>query len=132
MFSPDPYNTDLELRGDGQLIDGTNVDVLYGDEAHGPLPPPAHRFIADRWFNVTRALAWGSPNVLLEFGRFICRHWNRDDRPAGRLLLAKFRLSRVERAISAERLALGPAQATVVWDQLCVDPPAPAGSSATR
>ena len=130
MFSPDPYDTDLELRGDGQLVDRTNVDVLYGDEAHGPLPPSTHRFLADRWFNVTRTLAWGSPNVLLEFGRFICRHWNRDDRPAGRPLLAKFRLSRVERAISPKRLALGKPQATVVWDQTCVDPPATPGSPA--
>jgi hypothetical protein len=121
MFSPDPFDTDLDLQGDGKLVDGTDVDVLRGDETHGPLPPSVHGFFSTRWPNVTGELASGDPTVLLEFGRFLCGHWNRSDRPAGRALLARFRLSLIGRKVSAQSPKLGPPRTAVLWDHVCLD-----------
>lgn len=132
MFSPEPFDTDIDLQGDGKLIDGTDVDVLRGDEARGPLPPSMHGFLSTRWPNVTGALASGDPTILLQFGRFLCFHWNRADRPADRPLLAKFRLLRIGRAVSAKSPKLGPPQTFVLWDHICLDSsatPAPRASA---
>lgn len=124
MFAPNPCMADVELVGNGKLVDGTKVDVLHGDKPAGPLPPSMHEFLASRWTDATNAIRIGEPPQLLqEFGSFLCRHWNRDDRPSGRPLLATFQLSRVERNLHSRDAGMDVPNAIVLWTHVCIDPP---------
>ncbi len=122
MFAPNPCLADVELVADGKLADGTKVDVLHGDEPAGPLPPAMHQFLASRWTDATNAIRVGEPPQLLqEFGSFLCRNWNREDRPLGRPLLATFQLSRVERALHPRDTGMDGPNAVVLWYHACLD-----------
>lgn len=120
MFAPDPFAIDFELRGEGKLLDGTSVDVLRGDEPPGPLPPAKHTFPSSTWAYVTEAVSFADATLLLEFGKYLCRQWNRDDRPRGRPLLATFQLSRVDRAVLPNGNRLGAPHSVVLWQHVCL------------
>ncbi len=121
MFAPGPGFADSELLGDGKLVDGTVVDVLRGDTPPGPMPPSLHDFFASRWTDASNYIRFGDPSLTPEFARFLCRSWNREDRPLGRTLLATFRLSRVERAIQPGA-GLGAPDVVAFWYQACLAP----------
>lgn len=121
MFAPNPSFADVELMGDGKLLDGTPVDVLRGDTPAGPLPPSKHKFFASRWTDASNYIRFADPPLIEEFAHFLCRHWNRDDRPSRRPLLATLRLSRVERAIHEKDTGLDAPQVFVLWYQACFD-----------
>ncbi|HXN34132.1 MAG TPA: HTTM domain-containing protein [Polyangiaceae bacterium] len=119
MFAPDPQWVDTELLGDGKLLDGTAVDVLRGDEPPGPLPPSKHGFLASRWSSVTEQVSQGDPTLLTEFANFLCREWNRPDRPRGRPVLATFNLLRIDRPVPRQGFDLGPPNKVHLWQQFC-------------
>ncbi len=98
MFSPNPMDTDIYLMGRGELTDGTQVDVLRGDEHGGPLPPIYPGFFFNRWTKFVNNLAYAGEPWLLEFGRYICRHWNFNP-PVGRPALKTFKIYREQRRV---------------------------------
>ncbi|MHB8420116.1 MAG: DCC1-like thiol-disulfide oxidoreductase family protein [Myxococcales bacterium] len=117
MFSPNPMDTDIWLRGAGQLQDGTAVDVLRGLHG-GPLPPATPNFIFSRWTKWINNIAYASQPNLLEFGRFICRRWN-DGRPPDRAALQTFKIYREQRATPAPGQPEPPWGEQMIWDHHC-------------
>ncbi len=117
MFSPNPMDTDIWLKGVGTLKDGTTVDVLHGLDG-GPLPPPTPRFVFNRWTKFINNLAYTQQAQLIEFGRFLCREWN-NDRPPGRSELNTFKIYREQRRTPAPHAKPVPWGEQVVWDHHC-------------
>ncbi|HUB08600.1 MAG TPA: DCC1-like thiol-disulfide oxidoreductase family protein [Myxococcales bacterium] len=116
MFSPNPMDTDIWLRGVGQLQDGTTVDVLRGLDG-GPLPPASPHFMFSRWTKWINNIAYTSEPNLLEFGRFLCRRWNNDR--SGRPALSTFKIYREQRATPPPGQAPPPWGEQVIWDHHC-------------
>ncbi|MHB1843852.1 MAG: hypothetical protein ACYCWW_03325, partial [Deltaproteobacteria bacterium] len=117
MFSPNPMDTDIWLRGVGQLSDGTTVDVLHGIDG-GPLPPPDHGFIFTRWTKFINNLAYTEQPTLLEFGKYLCRTWNGAP-PPGRSPLKSFKIYREQRRIPGPHETPVPWGEAMIWDHHC-------------
>ncbi len=117
MFSPNPMDTDIWLKGVGQLSDGTTVDVLHGLDG-GPLPPPIPHFMFSRWTKWINNIAYTEQPTLLEFGRFLCREWN-GDRPGWRPALKNFKIYREQRRTPAPATAPVPWGEDMLWDHHC-------------
>ncbi len=117
MFSPNPMDTDLWLKGVGELTDGTSVDVVHGLNG-GPLPPAIPSFFFSRWTKFINNLAYAEQPTLLEFGRFICREWN-NDRPKWRAQLKTFKIYREQRRTSAPDVPPVPWGEEMIWDHHC-------------
>jgi len=77
---PRPMNTDFWLKGAGELADGTEVDVLRGNDG-GPLPSILPHFYFSRWTKFLSTIAYADQANLLQFGRFICRDWGNHPPP---------------------------------------------------
>jgi len=118
MFSPNPMDTDIYLMGRGELTDGTQVDVLRGDEHGGPLPPIYPGFFFNRWTKFVNNLAYAGEPWLLEFGRFICRHWNFNP-PTGRPALKTFKIYREQRRVPDMGKEPEPWGEQLLWDHHC-------------
>ena len=125
MFSPNPMDTDIYLMGRGQLTDGTEVDVLRGDEHGGPLPPIYPELFFSRWTKFVNNLAYAGQPWLLEFGRYLCRHWNYNP-PPGRLPLSTFKIFREQRRIPDLGKEPVPWGEEMLWEHHCFDTPAAA------
>jgi predicted DCC family thiol-disulfide oxidoreductase YuxK len=117
MFSPNPMDTDIWLRGEGQLTDGETVDVLHGLDG-GPLPPPIPHFMFSRWTKWINNIAYTQQPTLLEFGRFICREWN-NSRPSWRPALKTFKIYREQRRTPAPNTKPVPWGEDMIWDHHC-------------
>jgi hypothetical protein len=118
MFSPNPSDTDIYLEGQGELMDGTKVDVLRGDGHGGPLPPIYPGVFFNRWTKFIHNLAYANQPWLLEFGRFICRDWN-NDAPAGRAQLKTFKVFRKQRRVADVGKPPGDWGEQLIWDHKC-------------
>jgi predicted DCC family thiol-disulfide oxidoreductase YuxK len=117
MFSPNPMDTDIWLKGTGELTDGTTVDVLHGING-GPLPPITPSFMFSRWTKFINNLAYTQQPTLLEFGRFICRDWN-NDRPQWRAQLKAFKIYREQRRTPDPHTEPVPWGEEMIWDHHC-------------
>ena len=117
MFSPNPMDTDIWLRGAGQLSDGTNVDVLRGNHG-GPLPPVMPGMIFTRWTKFINNLAYTQQPTLIEFGRYLCREWNSAP-PVGRAPLKTFKIYREQRRIPGPNEKPVPWGEEMIWDHHC-------------
>jgi len=118
MFSPNPADTDIYLMGRGELADGTPIDVLRGDSHHGPMPPIMPGFLFDRWLKYVHNIAYADNAWLLEFGRFLCRHWNTDP-PKGRALLKTFKIFREQRHVAPAGKPPEKWTEQMIWDHKC-------------
>jgi len=89
MFAPNPAKVDGWLVVRGELADGTIVDAY-----RGRLEPPSFRrpryvsqvFGDYRWRKYFSRLWFGNSRQLLNYGRYICRSWNRRAAPSKRLM----------------------------------------------
>jgi predicted DCC family thiol-disulfide oxidoreductase YuxK len=129
MFSPNPMDTDIYLMGRGTLTDGKEVDVLRGDEHGGPLPPIYPEFFFSRWTKYVNNLAYAGQPWLLEFGRYICRHWNYNP-PTGRPALNTFKIFREQRRVPDLGAEPVPWGEEMIWEHHCFDSPAVASVAA--
>jgi len=118
MFSPNPTDTDIYLMGRGELTNGTRVDVLRGDEHGGPMPPIDRGVFYSRWTKFIHNIAYANQSWLLEFGRYICRHWN-DNPPPGRAQLKTFKIFREQRRVPPVGHAPLPWEEQMIWDHRC-------------
>jgi predicted DCC family thiol-disulfide oxidoreductase YuxK len=118
MFSPNPTDTDIYLVGHGELTDGTQVDVLRGDGHGGPMPPIDPGLFFNRWTKFVHNIAYANQSWLIEFGRYICRHWN-NDAPPGRAQLKTFKIFREQRRVPPAGQAPGPWGEQMIWDHRC-------------
>jgi hypothetical protein len=118
MFSPNPMDTDVYLMGRGVLTDGTEVDVLRGDETGGPMPPTYPGLFFTRWTKYVNNLAYAGQPWLLEFGRYICRHWNYNP-PPGRPALNTFRIYREQRRVPEMGKEPVPWGEDMIWEHHC-------------
>jgi predicted DCC family thiol-disulfide oxidoreductase YuxK len=117
MFAPNPMDSDLWLKGMGELKDGTRVDVLHG-LGGGPLPDPRHGFFFSRWTKYVNNLVYAERPTLLEFGRFICRDWN-DHKPEDRSLLDTFKLYRMQRHTAPPHVQPEDYEEVKIWEHHC-------------
>jgi predicted DCC family thiol-disulfide oxidoreductase YuxK len=118
MFSPNPSDTDIYLMGRGELSDGTQVDVLRGDGHGGPMPPIYPEMFFSRWTKFIHNLAYAGQPWLVEFGRYICRHWNNDG-PPGRAQLKTFKIFREQRRVPEVGRMPVPWGEQMIWDHRC-------------
>jgi predicted DCC family thiol-disulfide oxidoreductase YuxK len=118
MFSPNPTDTDIYLMGRGELMDGTQVDVLRGDGHGGPMPPIMPGVFFNRWTKFTHNIAYADKAWLLEFGRFICRDWNNNP-PKGRSQLKTFKVFREQRRVAPVGQPPGAWGEQMIWDHRC-------------
>jgi predicted DCC family thiol-disulfide oxidoreductase YuxK len=118
MFSPNPADTDIYLVGRGELADGTHVDVLRGDGHGGPMPPTFPGLFFNRWTKFVHNIAYAGKPWLLEFGKFVCRHWN-DEAPAGRAQLKTFQIYRAQRRVPEPGKEPGAWGEQLIWDHRC-------------
>jgi predicted DCC family thiol-disulfide oxidoreductase YuxK len=118
MFSPNPKDTDTWLKGVGQLTDGTTVDVLRGDQHGGPLPPLELGMFFSRWSKFLDNMPGADKPKLLEFGRYLCRHWN-NDRPQGRAQLKTFKIYREFRQVAPIGQPPNEWKEDLLWDHTC-------------
>jgi hypothetical protein len=120
MFSPNPADTDLYLTAQGLLADGTQVDVLRGDEHGGPMPAVYPGLFFSRWTKFVHNIAYADRAWLLQFGRYLCRHWN-DGAPPGRAQLRTFKILRTQRRVADAGNDAGTWSDQVIWDHRCFD-----------
>jgi len=118
MFSPNPTDMDIYLMGRGELMDGKQVDVLRGDEHGGPMPPIDPGVFYSRWTKFVHNIAYANQSWLLEFGRYICRHWN-DNPPPRRAQLKTFKIFREQHRVLPVGHAPGPWEEQMIWDHRC-------------
>ncbi len=118
MFSPNPSDTDVYLMGRGELMDGTQVDVLRGDGHGGPMPPIYPGVFFNRWTKFVHNIAYADKAWLLEFGKYICRHWN-NDAPKGRAQLKAFKIFREQHRVEATGQPPNPWGEQMIWDHRC-------------
>ncbi len=118
MFSPNPTDMDIYLMGRGELTDGTKVDVLRGDGHGGPMPPVEPGVFFNRWTKFVHNIAYAGRPWLLEFGRYICRHWN-DEAPPGRAKLKTFKIFREQRRVAEVGKPDGVWGEQMIWDHKC-------------
>jgi len=142
MFSPNPKDTDTWLDGRGELADGTSVDVLRGDvqpgpiawaalglgvapewvRTHlsdaGPLPPLKLDMFFSRWSKFLDNLSGTDKARLLEFGRYLCRHWN-NNLPQGRAHLKTFKIYKEYRQVAPIGQPPNEWKEDLLWDHSC-------------
>jgi hypothetical protein len=116
MFAPDAPLADVTWRVPGRLADGRTVELT--DTVVPKLR--AHRgFLYSRWHRLRNSLIVGSRDLLLPFGRYVCRRANAGVTGAG--ALASFELI----ATLRPTLEPGPAHDEVILRQPCGVAPAP-------
>jgi len=123
MFSPKPLDHDEYLEGRGELMDGTQVDVLRGDRGGGAaplLPPIFPGFFFNRWTKYLNNIEEEGDNSpwVLEFGRFVCRRWNFNP-PRGRPQLKAFKLYKEWRKVPLVGETPTDWQEAMIWDHHC-------------
>jgi predicted DCC family thiol-disulfide oxidoreductase YuxK len=118
MFSPNPADTDIYLVGRGELTDGTQVDVLRGDGQGGPMPPIYPGLFFSRWTKFVHNIAYAGQPWLVEFGRFVCRHWN-NEATRGRAPLKTFKIFREQRRVPDVGKEADAWGEQLLWDHRC-------------
>ena len=82
MFAPHPFKTDGWYTVRGELRDGTVVDVINRVDGEPNWDRPAHQWPAyrdDRWSKyLERVRLERYQQQLLNYGRYLCRSWNKD------------------------------------------------------
>ena len=87
MFAPEPLKDDGWFVIPGQLSDGTEIDLLTGDDTSWDKPPlVSATHWSDRWQKYMRNLwerehAWNR----LHFAAYLCERWNREAPPDRRV-----------------------------------------------
>jgi len=113
MFAPDAPLTDVTWRAPGTLADGRSVEltdaVVPGLRGH-------EGFLYSRWHRLRNSLITATPDLLLPFGRYVCRRYNGARSGAA---LVRFDLV----ATLRPTLSPAPGREQVVLKQTCVASP---------
>jgi predicted DCC family thiol-disulfide oxidoreductase YuxK len=132
MFAPYPGRRDGWFVAPGQLVDGTEVDVLRPRQQGVDFTKPA-RISATiknvRWQSFhTRLNDARFRHHRLPYARYLCRQWNAGAAEAGKL--SRFRLTYM---LEETRLdgTTAPVEQIVIWHHDCLAREAPAGESGT-
>jgi hypothetical protein len=122
MFAPNPIRTDVWLRGEGHLEDGTVVDVLRGPE-HGFVPHVGPGGMFTRWSKYLSNLQYNGGAQLAPFAQFVCRRWSLDHPTSP---LVNFQLLREQHPLPKPGAPELPWDEVVIWTQHCSEPSAAA------
>ncbi len=113
MFAPDPLHDDGYWQAEGQLTDGSKLDVLA---AVLPGMRADRRFRFDRWIKLRSELFAGRHDGMFRpLGSYVCRTHNR----GGGAQLVDFQLVYYRRPTVDPGKPLPPYQRDVRWEQRC-------------
>lgn len=128
MFAPYPSREDGWFIFPAVLIDGTELDLMHPDRGAVSYDKP--EYIVDEWPNIRwhkyleRIWSAEFSNNRLNFGRYLCRHWN-SGHSGGKQLDSFKMIYMLERSVPPPETPK--VEQYVLWRHECFDKPKPAG-----